>query len=155
MSLISKKTMLHIHGLVTYRTCVFYLFFFSFGGKKVGGRTRGRDASAFIDRFKKDQWKNVCPALIRVFDTFYVSEPEHRVKSRICFNGYSQPFLKCYSETLKSSKSVSLFKPCKSHHIYIVVARGVGVRFHESSAEPLRVWENRMKNPGIEGVCGM
>ena len=31
---------------------------------------------------------------------------------------------------------------------HTVVAQGAGVRFHESSAEPLRVWENRMKNPG-------
>ena len=30
--------------------------------------------------------------------------------------------------------------------------RGGGVRFHESSAEPLRVWENCMKNPR-KSVC--
>ena len=43
--------------------------------------------------------------------------------------------------------------------IRAVVARGAGVRFHESSAEPLRVWgkphEKKKKTPGIEVVCGM
>ena len=39
--------------------------------------------------------------------------------------------------------------------IHTVVARGAGVRFHESSAEPLRVWENCMKNPGKKSVYGM
>ena len=34
--------------------------------------------------------------------------------------------------------------------IHTAVAPGTGVRFHESSTEPLRVWENRMKNPGID-----
>ena len=32
-----------------------------------------------------------------------------------------------------------------------MVGQGAGVRFHESSAEPLHVWEKRIKNPGIEG----
>ena len=36
--------------------------------------------------------------------------------------------------------------------IHTVVSRGAGVKFHESSAEPLSVWENRIKNPGIKGM---
>ena len=35
-----------------------------------------------------------------------------------------------------------------------MVARGAGVRSQATSAEPVRVRENRMENPGTEGVCG-
>ena len=50
---------------------------------------------------------------------------------------------------------VTLSTPTLKATIHNVVARGVDVRFHESRAEPMRMWENRMKIPGIEGECGM
>ena len=40
----------------------------------------------------------------------------------------------------------------KGYHTHRGYARR-RVRFHQSSAESLRVWENRMKNPGTEDVC--
>ena len=39
--------------------------------------------------------------------------------------------------------------------IHTVITQGAEVKFHESRAEPLHVWENRVKKPGIEDVCGM